>query len=110
MILTKEEAYHAELASQCKGLVWRYSTGIGFAPTPRQNNIMRGQVRGYELAYKALKIGDTIGWLDKLIGYESVRFSEQADGAERDKTEGMLDALRHVRDAIVDGEYLYNEE
>ena len=109
MILTKEEAYHAELASQCKGLAWRYSTGIGFAPTPRQNNIMRGQVRGYDLAYKALSVGDTLTWLNKMIGEEAVRFTEHV-GAERDKTEGMLDAMRHVRDVIVDGEYLYNEE
>jgi len=110
MILTKEEAYHAELASQCTGLAWRYSTGIGFAPTPRGNNIMRGQVRGYELAHKALNVGDTLGGLNKMIVEGAVSFSEQADGAERDKTEGMLDAMRHVRDAIVDGELLYNEE
>ena len=101
--------YHAELAAQCKGLSWGYSIGVGFAPTSRLYNIMRGQVRGYELAYKALKVGDTLTWLNKMIGEEAVRFTEQV-GAERDKTKGLLDALQHVRDAIINEEYLYNEK
>ena len=110
MIMTEQEMYYAELASQCKGLVWHYSIGIGFAPTARENNFMRGQVRGYELAAKALKVGDTLTWLNKMIGEEAARFANQEPGPEHDKTDGLLNALRHVRDAIVDDEYLYNEE
>lgn len=110
MIMTKEEMYHAELASQCKGLVWHYSIGIGFAPTARENNFMRGQVRGYELAAKALKVGDSLKWLNKLVGDYAVMYAEETEPSKRDVIEGKLDALRHVRDAIVDDEYLYNEE
>lgn len=110
MIMTKEEMYHAELASQCKELVWHYSFGIGFAPTARENNFMRGQLIGYELAYKALKVGDTLKWLNKLVGDYAVMYAEETESSKRDVIEGKLDALRHVRDAIVDDEYLYNEE
>jgi hypothetical protein len=108
--MTKEEMYHAELASQCKGLVWRYSIGIGFAPTARENNFMRGQLRGYELAYKALKVGDTLKWLNKIISEEAAKFADQDPGPEHDKTDGFINALSHVRDAIMNKEYLYNEE
>lgn len=110
MIMTEQEMYYAELASQCKGLVWHYSIGIGFAPTARENNFMRGQVKGYELAAKALKVGDTIKWLNKLVDHYAVMYAEETEPSKRDVIEGKLDALHHVRDAIVNKEYLYNEE
>ena len=110
MIMTKEEMYHAELASQCKGLAWGYNNSLGFAPTDKLKNLIRGQVRGYELASKALKVGDSLGWLNKLIGDYAVMYAEETEPAKRDILEGRLEALRHVRDAIVDDELLYDEE
>lgn len=108
--MTKQEMYHAEIASQCKGLMWGYNNAIGFAPTERLKNIIRGQVKGYELAYKALNVGDTLTWLNKLVGDYAVMYAEETEPSKRDVIEGKLDALRHVRDAIVDDKLLYNEE
>lgn len=110
MIMTEQEMYYAELKQQCSGLVWLLSIGVGFAPTARENNIMRGEIQGYEQASKALQIGQTVEWLDKLIGHYAAEFAVKKNNADRDQVEGRLSALRHVRDAIVDNEYLYDEE